>query len=108
MGQRHTPTKGIESERINLKEDNYGTILFYIPFSGRSTSCCYHVEEAETYGEARDKMVEKFGTGWAFQYDESQWKIPKEQYERFYKHDPMMPNWFEGITQADLFRLKEI
>lgn len=33
---------------------------------------CYHVEEAETYGEARDKMVEKFGTGWAFQYDESQ------------------------------------
>ena len=55
-----------------------------------------------------DKMVEKFGTGWAFQYDESQWKIPKEQYERFYKHDPMMPNWFEGMTQADLFNLKEI
>ena len=32
---------------------------------------CYHVEEAESYGEARDKMVEKFGTGWAFQYVEN-------------------------------------
>lgn len=28
--QRHMPTKGKENERINLKEDNYGTILFYI------------------------------------------------------------------------------
>ena len=28
--QRHTQTKGIENERINLKEDNYGTILFHI------------------------------------------------------------------------------
>ena len=69
---------------------------------------CYHVEEAESYEDARDKMVEKFGTGWAFQYDESQWEISKEQYESFYKHDPMMPNWFEGMTQADLFNLKEI
>ena len=25
---------------------------------------CFHVEEAETYEEARDKMVERFGTGW--------------------------------------------
>jgi len=81
---------------------------FTFPFRNVQHHNCYHVEEAETYEEARDKMVEKFGTDWAFQYDESQWKIPKEQYERFYKHDPMMPNWFEGITQADLFRLKEI
>lgn len=28
--QRPTQTKGIENERTNLKEDNYGTILFYI------------------------------------------------------------------------------
>lgn len=33
VAQRHTPTKGREGERINLKEDDYGTILFYIPFS---------------------------------------------------------------------------
>jgi lysine-tRNA ligase len=53
-------------------------------------------------------MVERFGEDWAFQYDEDQWKVSKEQYEKFYKHDPTMPNWFEGITQADLFNLKEI
>ena len=28
--QHHTQIKGIESERINLKEDNYGNILLYI------------------------------------------------------------------------------
>ena len=28
--QRPTPTKGIESERTNLKGNNYGTILFHI------------------------------------------------------------------------------
>lgn len=27
---------------------------------------CYHVEEAETYGEARDKMIERFRTSYAF------------------------------------------
>lgn len=68
----------------------------------------YHVEEAKTYDEARDKMVEKFGTGWAFQYDESQWEISKEQYERFYSCNPFNPDWFEGMTQADLFNLKGI
>lgn len=69
---------------------------------------CYHVEEAETYDEARDKMVEKFGTGWAFQYDESLWKISKEQYDRFYSCNPFNPDWFEGMTQADLFNLKKV
>ena len=69
---------------------------------------CYHAEEAETYDDARDKMVEKFGTGWAFQYNESQWRISKEQYERFYSCNPFNSDWFEGMTQADLFNLKEI
>lgn len=69
---------------------------------------CYHVEEAKSYEEARDKMVERFGTGWAFQYNESQWKISKEQYERFYRCNFFCSDWFVGMTQADLFNLKEI
>lgn len=69
---------------------------------------CYHVEEAESYGEARDKMVEKFGTGWAFQYDESQWEISKERYDKVYSPGQFFSDWFEGMTQADLFNLKEI
>ena len=81
---------------------------FTFPFRDVQHYNCYHVEEAETYEEARDKMVERFGEDWAFQYDEDQWKVSKEQYEKFYKHDPTMPNCFEGITQADLFNLKEI
>lgn len=69
---------------------------------------CYHVEAAETYGEARDKMIERFRTDWAFQYDESEWKIPKVKYDRICGLDPIFPAWFEGMTQADLFKLKEI
>lgn len=50
---------------------------YYFTFMVSDTNYrnCYHVEEAETYGEARDKMIERFGTSWAFQYDESQWKV---------------------------------
>ncbi len=81
---------------------------FTFPFRNVQHHNCYHVEEAETYGEARDKMVEKFGTGLAFQYNESQWKISKEQYERFYRRNPFCSDWFVGMTQADLFNLKEI
>lgn len=83
---------------------------YYFTFMVGDTSYrnCYHVEEAETWGEARDKMIERFGTSWAFQYDESQWKVSKEQYNTFYKYDPTVPDWFDGITQADLFNLKAI
>ena len=35
---------------------------------------CYHVEEG-SYEEARNKMVAKYGTDWAFQYSEEEWKI---------------------------------
>ena len=42
---------------------------FYFTFmmSDAKYHNCYHKEEAKTYGEARDKMIERFGTGWAFQ-----------------------------------------
>lgn len=69
---------------------------------------CYHVEEAETYDEARQKMTEKFGRKWTFQYDESQWKISMGEYYKFYRYCPFRSGWFEGITQAELFNLKEI
>ena len=83
---------------------------YYFTFMQRDTQYrnCYHVEVAETYGDARNKMVERFGTGWAFQYDESQWEISKEHYDKIYSLDPMMPDWFDGMTQADLFNLKEV
>ena len=102
-------TYPFETEEIQPnKKRNMERFYFTFMMSDTKHHNCYHVEEAKSYEEARDKMVEKFGDGWAFQYDESQWETSKEQYENFYKHDPMMPDWFEGITQADLFRLKEI
>jgi len=35
-------------------------------------------------------------------------KEKQEQYERLYCCNPFNPDWFEGMTQADLFNLKEI
>ena len=36
---------------------------------GQVNKNCYHVIEAETRGACREKMFERFGTKWAFQYD---------------------------------------
>lgn len=68
---------------------------------------CYHIEKAKSYKEARDKMIKRYGTDWAFQYEEREWKISREQYDKFYNNG-FFPKWFNGITQADLFSLKEI
>ena len=102
-------TYPFETEEIQPnKKRNMERFYFTFMMSDTKYHNCYHVEEAKSYEEARDKMVERFGTGWAFQYNESQWKIPKEQYEKRYSHDPMFPDWFDGMTQADLFNLKKI
>lgn len=68
---------------------------------------CYHVEEG-TYVEARKKMVDKYGTNWAFQYSEKEWKISRKQYERISDINMMSEPYQEGMTQADLYNLKEI
>ena len=68
---------------------------------------CYHVEEG-SYEEARNKMVAKYGTNWAFQYSEEEWKISKEQHERITDINLMTIQYWEGMTQADLYNLTEI
>ena len=68
---------------------------------------CYHVEEG-TYEEAREKMIRRYGTNWAFQYSEEEWKISREQYERIADINLMEWHYQEGMTQADLYNLTEI
>lgn len=68
---------------------------------------CYHVEEG-TYEEAREKMIQCYGTNWAFQYSEEEWKISKEQHERINDINLMTIPYWEGMTQADLYNLTEI
>nr|DAY10052.1 MAG TPA: hypothetical protein [Caudoviricetes sp.] len=69
---------------------------------------CFHVEEAETYEEARDKMVERFGTDWGFQYSENEWKVSKQWYEDVDTMIRNLPPYYDGMTQAELFNLTEI
>ena len=68
---------------------------------------CYHVEEGN-YEEARHKMVQLYGTNWAFQYSEEEWKISKKQYKRIADINLMSEHYQEGMTIADLYNLKEI
>ena len=68
---------------------------------------CYHVEEG-SYVEARNKMITKYGTNWAFQYNEEEWKISKQRYEYISDINLMSGHYREGMTMADLYDLKEI
>ena len=68
---------------------------------------CYHIEEG-SYEEAREKMIAKYGTDWAFQYSEKEWKISRKRYERISDINMMSEPYQEGMTQADLYNLKEI
>lgn len=69
---------------------------------------CYHVEVAENYGKAREQMIDKFGTDWAFQYSEDEWLIKYEDYLKFLGTERCFTPWHEGFTQAEMFNLKEI
>lgn len=61
--------------------------------------------------EARERMIERFGREWAFQYDEKSWYIDPKTDEDF-KFKARMhgfdPNRTEPISQAELYDLREI
>jgi len=64
---------------------------FYFTFGfGQVHENGYHVIEAPDRGKAREIMFSKFGTKWAFQYNEDQW---------FLKN---------GNTQAEEYNLHEV
>lgn len=44
-----------------------------------------------TYVEARAKMVENFGTHWAFQYSEKEWKKDGISQQRLYNYTEIIP-----------------
>ena len=53
---------------------------FYFTFGfGQPHENCYHVISAETSNEARELMVMRFGSKWAFQYESAE----KAGVERF-------------------------
>lgn len=47
---------------------------FYFTFGiGQPNQGYFHKIVANSWNEARDLMIEKFGKKWAFQYEESDW-----------------------------------
>lgn len=83
---------------------------YYFRFGANDTHRnCYHVEIAENKEKAREQMIKKYGTNWAFQYTEDEWLISCEHYKTFlHIGRRVKPQWHEGLTQAEMFNLKEI
>lgn len=69
---------------------------------------CYHVEIAENQEKARGQMVKKFGTNWAFQYSEDEWEVSEKHYRLLNSMRKRSFPYREGLTQAEMFNLKEI
>lgn len=47
---------------------------YYFTFGFGQENAGHYVKIYGTYGEAREKMFERYGSKWAFQYSEEQWK----------------------------------
>ena len=43
-----------------------------------------YVKIRGTYGSAREKMVERYGTNWAFQYSEKEWNRMENDPQRYW------------------------
>lgn len=64
---------------------------YYFTFGfGQKHANGFHVIRAESYEKAREKMHERFGAKWAFQYTEDQWFNE------------------EGVSQQEQFNLHEV
>jgi hypothetical protein len=72
---------------------------------------CYTVITADSWSDARKIMVSRFGTAWAFQYEENDWLLDPKKIVDFpliasiYGIDPKRE---EPITQAELYGLTEL
>jgi len=63
---------------------------YYFTFGfGQKYQNCYHVISANTFEQARDIMISKFGIEWSMQYTEDEW-------------------FEDGVSQAEKWNLKEI
>lgn len=72
---------------------------------------CYTVIESESYESAREEMIRRFGTKWAFQYPEKNWFINPADDDNWNIKCLMYgldPNRTEPISQAELYNLTEI
>lgn len=81
---------------------------YYFTFGcGQHYERNYVVIEAKSWDEARVEMVRRFGTQWAFQYDEKDWYIDQKEtvYQMFCRLRGFDPDRNEPISQADLYGL---
>ena len=66
-----------------IKEDNKEQKWIFTFGSGQK-HVGHYVIFTGSYNEARDKMCEKFGTHWGFQYSEQEWEDMKNDPNRFW------------------------
>ena len=65
---------------LNLEKDSW---IFTFGHGQQYAGKCVRVY-ADSYGDARAKMVEKYGTHWAFQYSNDEWEEIKNDPKRYW------------------------
>lgn len=85
---------------------------FYFTFGfGTDKANCYTVIKANTWEEAREKMVERWGLNWAFQYSEDEWILNSsncQDFEEQCRWHGIDPYATTPVTQAVMYGLWEI
>ncbi len=56
----------------------------------------HYVKIKGTYGSARQKMVDKYGLSWAFQYSEEEWNKFKEDPNRWWPMETELEDEVNG------------
>jgi hypothetical protein len=85
---------------------------FYFTFGfGTDKANCYTVIEACSLESAREKMIERWGLDWAFQYSEDEWVLDSgncQDFEEQCRWHGIDPGSATQVTQAELYGLREI
>ena len=101
--------KMVDKEMLDMIKQNMNK--YYFTFGDEQLNGgCYVEIESENYFTAREEMVKRYGTKWAFEYDEKEWNLDPTN-----KHHVEMAEFYNRalskdnpISQAELFSLTKI
>lgn len=85
---RGIPYTEAEPEPYKREKDGEWYIFTFLNDGKKNSGKCVKIKG--TYGEAREKMVDKYGTHFAFQYLEEEWETNWNNPDRFYRMEDII------------------
>ena len=102
---------GVQQIMSSLKEKEYKNWYFTFGCGDEKNTKKYVRIVAKTESDARERMIQVYGTNWGFEYSEDDWVIYPEKDPYWFQKAQWY--WFdinrtEPITQTELYGLSEI